>query len=236
MLNISFYSEYTKKNQEVTLFVPKQIDKILFVLHPKGSNNRLFSKYLDFNKIATTYNLLIVIPNGDNSFFTWLENGQDYYQYFLKEVRKVIKPFINKNKLPEYIAGVSMGAYGTIQFATFNKGMFDGVILISGSYDIVKRDREKRTDEKLKNEWKLLFGNKLDLKHDIFKYKPDNKSIYFLASGTEDYLHNASIKLAKWLKNNHCNVKIKFTNGRHEKDFFVQYLQTGIQYIFERKL
>lgn len=238
-IHINFESIYTKKNQKLNIFIPNnKFNKILLLLHGYGGDEQTIASNLDLNHICNDLNCMVICPSGDNSFYTWHADGKDYYKYINEEIWYYINPLLEADldSYLKYIGGISMGGYGALEVVTLNHHFYNGAILISGSYDIKKRDGEKRNNPEKRDEWVMLFGNHFDSNHDLFSYRPDSTIKYYIASGLDDYLHEASIKLESWLKEYHCDIIVDYDKGEHNSDFFYQHLKKGIYYVMGKNL
>ena len=230
---INFNSKYTNKEQIINCYYPStNVDKVLILLHGLGGNQDTIGKFVDLEAYASKYNALIVTPNGDRSFYTWLNTGEDYSKYLQEEVIDMVDNLLTLdiNYLPVYIGGISMGGYGALQQVVLYPDFYQGLISISGSVDIMARDEFKRTNQDTKEEWIRMFGDKIDPKHDLFSYKLPNIK-YYLACGEDDYLMFVSKRLAKNLEDNKLDYRFDIDKGEHNKEFFYSYLEKAIDYM-----
>ncbi len=234
--NIEFYSQATQKEQQLLVFYPQdEIENTLVLLHGLGGNYQTISQKMDLQTLANQTNTLIITPQGDRSFYTKLINNQDYQTYIHQEIYSVITPFLPLplNNYKHYIGGISMGGYGALLQVIKYPDFYQGVLLISGSLDIVSRDPVKRSNKETKAEWEAMFGDKLDQKHDLYAY-PLPQITYFIACGQDDYLLPASQKLMDKLDSLNYEYSFYTCSGAHNPQFFYPALKVGIKQMLKK--
>lgn len=233
-INISFTSTCCHKEQEIVLIMPQNpVKTIMVLLHGLGGNAHTIPTKLNLQRLSDQYNCAFICPNGDRSFYTYLIDGRDYYSYLHEEMWEYLTPFFDQDlhTYHKFIGGISMGGYGAWLQTLFSDDFYEGLILISPSLDIVDRDRIKRRDPELCEEWCAMFGPKLDVKHDLFRFPINHHCQYYIACGNEDYLLSASKKFVQHLTTNKISYHFETGKGSHNKDFFYHYLKRGIKYM-----
>ncbi|MBL0701616.1 MAG: prolyl oligopeptidase family serine peptidase [Spiroplasma sp.] len=206
--------------------------KVIVLLHGYSGNHNSYLKDTNIFEIAKKNNLIVIMPDADNSFYCNHLDGSNYFDYINDEIFEVASKTLNRNleKHDMYIIGISMGGYGALSIGLQTPNRFKGIGSISGSVDIMSRDVDKRINEsELAEEWKAMFGKKISSKNDIFlKLKNAPLPKLYLCCGDDDYLLSYNLKLIKKLK----KLKIEHTYeqdpGEHNWDYFSQHLETAL--------
>ncbi|MEJ7242949.1 esterase family protein, partial [Staphylococcus caprae] len=88
------------------------------LLHGLSSDETTYIRYTSIERYANEHQLAIIMPNVDHSGYANMVYGHSYYDYILEIYEYVhqILPLSRKRE-DNFIAGHSMGGYGTIKFA-----------------------------------------------------------------------------------------------------------------------
>lgn len=119
---------------------PKADYPVLYLLHGMGNNHATWSGYSNVEFFAEERNIAVVMISGENKGYINHENGDSFYDFVAEEVPEFVKAMFPVSGRPEdtYIAGLSMGGYGTLvhafshpeRFAAY--GSFSGAPSLSG--------------------------------------------------------------------------------------------------------
>ena len=83
-----------------------------------GSNGQMWSACYEGT------NLIVVMPNTSNGWYTDTQYGYNYYTAIAEELPKVLKRFfpnMTSKREKTFIAGLSMGGYGSFKLAPINQ-------------------------------------------------------------------------------------------------------------------
>lgn len=126
-------SEYLHCETTVGVIVPNQIDKLLVLLHGYNGSFDELDKNLPLAEYANENNMLIVTPNMNNGYYI-CKNNYRVNEFFLFELfPKIYDTYELNDDLPMYIAGISMGGYGSLLIGTTFASGFQKMISISGA-------------------------------------------------------------------------------------------------------
>jgi enterochelin esterase-like enzyme len=116
-----------------TIYFPADYDysqrsyPVVYLLHGYSDDNTGWLQFGEINRYAdkaiadgTIPPMIIVMPNGDSSFFINSYDGKEKYEdFFIKEFMPAIEKTyrIKSEKRYRGISGLSMGGYGTMLFA-----------------------------------------------------------------------------------------------------------------------
>lgn len=214
---------------------------VLYLLHGYTGANNDWTRYTNIEKLVSDKDLLVVMPNGKNSFYTNMEYGGNYFNFLTKELPFVIEKMFNVKHKKEntHIAGLSMGGYGALKAALTYPNKYSSVYSFSGALNI------KTIFDRLNGRAKQIegvFGNKDNLMnnletHDLFKLSENlNKhslNIY-ISCGTEDFLYTDNILFKNHLSNNNIDFIFHEEKGDHNWDFWSSEITKVINTFFDK--
>lgn len=131
---IQMRSECLNSEVLVGVIVPAKIEKFMLLLHGYNGSFKHLDDNLPLEQYANNYNMIIVTPNMNNGYYL----NKDNYQvdgFVLQELIPLISErFFLRNEIPMYIAGISMGGYGSLLIGSAFPEKFRKIISISGAF------------------------------------------------------------------------------------------------------
>jgi len=127
-------SEYLRCETQVGVIVPKQINKCLLLLHGYNGSFKHMEDNFPLEDYAAENNMLIVSPSMNNGYYI---NKSNYgvNDFFMRELLPLIfRTYGLKEELPMYIAGISMGGYGSLLIGATFASKFKKIISVSGAF------------------------------------------------------------------------------------------------------
>ena len=251
LINLNFFSEALRTQQEVSIVIPqKSTDgeigiensgksdkfKCLFLLHGLSDNHTIWLRRTSIERYAQKAGLAVVMPSADRSFYTDMKYGGKYYTYVANELPRVIREFFNVSDKREdnFIAGLSMGGYGTLKIGMKECDRFCACAGLSSTADI------QGIKDRFPNDYKNIFGEDgIPASEDLFDIASQcvnnpNRPKIFMGVGTEDYNYESNIKLKKHLQNLGFDLTYKDSRGTHSWDFWDEYIQYVLTWILEQ--
>ncbi|HRH60901.1 MAG TPA: alpha/beta hydrolase-fold protein [Chitinophagaceae bacterium] len=143
---------------------------VVYLLHGYTDDNTGWLQFGEINRYAdkaiadgTIPPMVIVMPNGDSSWYINSYDGKENYEdFFVKEFMPAVEKIyrIKAEKRYRGIAGLSMGGYGTLIYALKHADLFAAAAPLSAA---VFTDDEMVTmnDDRWQNVFGQLYGNKL---------------------------------------------------------------------------
>lgn len=220
--------------------------KTLFLLHGYSGNNRDWILESKINEFAIKYNIAVIFPNGDNSFYLDGKGmGSKYGTYVGEELvnytRRVFG--LSNKKEDTYIGGFSMGGFGAIHTALKYNETFSKAFALSSALiinEIKNKDENFSTPIADYYYYESTFGNLNELENSennpeelIRRLKSENKLIpsIFMACGKEDFLIEPNRAFHKFLVDNDVNVYYQEDDGNHNWEFWSKYLEPSIRWL-----
>lgn len=115
--------------------------KTLYLLHGYSGASKDWLMGSSIQELAIKYNLAIVMPSGDNSFYLdGKGTGKAYCQFVGQELIEYTRRTfgLSEKKEDTYIGGFSMGGFGAIHTGLFYSGVFGKIIALSSALIIHK--------------------------------------------------------------------------------------------------
>ena len=89
-------------------------------------------------RYASLYNLAVVMPYVNHSFYTDEKYGEKYWTFVSQELPEVVHGYLGLSQSPQdtYLAGQSMGGYGAMKLALTYPQRYWAAGCFSGAVDI----------------------------------------------------------------------------------------------------
>lgn len=262
LIQVDFYSKALSKITGFTMVLPNDTIpemivnnehyqrpmKTLFLLHGYSGSNKDWILGSSVQEMALKYNMAVIMPSGDNSFYLdGKGTGKAYGQYVGEElVEYVRKTFgLSVKKEDTFIGGYSMGGFGAIHTGLAYPETFGKIIALSSALII---HNIKNIEEDFKDfiadfyYYTSVFGDlhKLEASQNnpevlIRKRKEEGQVIplIYMACGTEDFLIENNRAFHNFLKEEDIDVHYVEGPGVHDWNFWNTYLEPGIQWLFK---
>lgn len=220
--------------------------KALYLLHGYTGDNKDWLVNSMISDLAGKYNLAVVFPSGENSFYVDGKGaGKQYGQYIGSELvdytRKVFG--LSANREDTFIGGLSMGGFGALRNALKYNQTFGKVFALSSALIIHKIEGMQSGDKDAIADYHYyhsVFGdlNALDesdvnpehLAKNIIKDKGAIPDIY-MACGKEDFLINENRAFKLFLDNNGIPVHYTEGSGIHDWNYWNSHLEPAIKWL-----
>ena len=145
-INGTFYSNVLEQEVALDLYLPndraensiKKPDGVVYFLHGMGSSQKRFREYTAANRYAMDNHLAIVYVSAPMSFYSDMKYGMKYYTYITEELPQFLASAYGLDLPREktFLAGLSMGGYGTLKIGLNNPDMFGAIAPFSAPTNI----------------------------------------------------------------------------------------------------
>lgn len=196
---VHFFSRVLNVNTFVNVILPDPHayaapPKVLYLLHGYGDDQTTWARMTSVERYASLYNLAVVMPSINHSFYTDEKYGEKYWTYVAEELPEILHGYFRLSKDPAdtFVTGNSMGGYGAMKLALTYPERFAAAGYFSGAVDI-RDDLERNIGDLKINSMRIYGGETIpadcDLMQLMKKSSPARPRIY-AACGDQDFLYN----------------------------------------------
>jgi len=224
--------------------------KTLFLLHGFSGNSLDWITGSRISELSGKYNLAVVMPQGDNSFYLNGRGSCNKYEDFICiDLVNYVRKVFGLAKTPEdtFIGGLSMGGFGAIHSALAHPEAFGKMIGLSSALicDQLPGIKPGTFDGIADYDYYInVFGDldKLDESPNNPKYlvkqritKGERIQPIYMACGTEDFLLQTNRDFVDFLKDHNVDVCYKEESGSHDWAFWNKYLEPSIKWALQQE-
>lgn len=249
-----FFSEVLSKVVEMTVILPQETMvnlkesnrtpkyPTLFLLHGFSDSHSTWSSSTSLERYVEGIGLAVVMPGVDNSYYTDMVHGGNYWTYLTEELPvKARSMFPLSNKREEnFVAGHSMGGFGALKWALNHPDQFQAVASMSGVTDMVFHMDNMRSEVSDKSKWlQLVFGegdirqSENDLLYKIQELGRNKSKLpmIYQACGTEDFLFEHNVRFLEKCKKEKVRIDHEFEPGDHNWDYWDSVIQKVLKWL-----
>lgn len=257
LIDIKYFSDCLKRQTSVKVILPNdgipegnphydRPMKTLYLLHGYTGIGEDWIWNSSIVEYAGRYNLCVVLPNGENSFFLdGVETGRQYASFVGKELPAYLQKTFGLSAAPEdnFTGGLSMGGFGALHTALAFPENFGKAVGLSSaliSYRIAEMKPGMNNAAANYEYYRLMFGdpdtfnesdnNPEELVRRIQKAGGKVPGIY-MACGTEDFLLSSNRTFADFLRERNVDLIYHESTGIHDFRFWNQYLEPAIRWL-----
>jgi len=217
--------------------------RTLYLLHGIGNNHTDWITGTRIAHYAEEAGLAVIMPAGENSFYTDNSDWDRYGEYIGGELVDMTRAVFNLSRKREdtFIGGLSMGGYGALRNGLKYCETFGRIVALSSA--LVVDDAVLSTDDSpvffgrrafytsIFGDLNSLQGSDNDLRA-LAKRNKDKTKI-FLACGTEDMLIGKNWKFRDYLTDNGADLVYHEGPGGHEWPFWDRYIEKGVRWLMD---
>jgi S-formylglutathione hydrolase FrmB len=262
-LNCSFYSPSLKKNAKITVILPTvSADDYLFhdnhpdyycegakyqtlyLLHGSYGDCMDWTLLANVGRYAQEHCVAVVMPSGENSSYVDMLHGEAYLTYISEELPEFLSKIfpLSKKREDTFIAGLSMGGFGTFRAAFEHPERYAAAASLSGALDKtrIQNSQEAHSKKMPLNYRKAVFGENLeacggkdDLRVVLKKRLDENASLpkLYHTIGTEDFLKDSSEDFINYAKELGVSIEYVTHPGIHDWKFWDTYIQEVLDWL-----
>ncbi len=218
--------------------------KTLMLLHGYFGSSTEWLYKSDIVELASRYNMLVILPSGENSFYTeGPASGRQYQTFIGRELLDYVRQTFHVSHLKEdtFIGGFSMGGFGALLTGLTYPKTYQKVFLFSAALITDEVETFKDGDHQMANldYYRLVFGDLNQVKESqhhplsLLKALQETKSdipSLFVACGTEDWLIERSRQFIASLNSHAISVTYHEEDGGHDFSFWNKMIEPAIQW------
>lgn len=217
--------------------------KTLYLLNGWNGNHEDWIINTSIVKLAEQYNLAVIMPSGENSFYADHSDGSNYGKFIGEELVNVTRNLfpLSKRREDTFIGGLSMGGYGALRNGYVYNETFSKIVGLSSSV-LHKNDKVHDLSEVNAINTKLKFiiqsesFAEMDDTLDIYRViqNAEQKPELFLAIGTEDFLYEENNNLHEWLEKEKIAHHYVEEPGEHNWMFWEMTIKRALEWIYDK--
>lgn len=256
VMKIEYYSEVLDMEWGVNVLYPDAVRvadtddtdiPVLYLLHGMSGNHNSWLKRTGVERLLRYTNLIVVMPNTSNGWYTDTQYGFHYYQALSEELPKVLQrffPYMSDKREKTFIAGLSMGGYGSFKLA-LQSNRFSYAASLSGALSF-HGSHPDDTDLATPAYWRGIFGDIKDWTSSPYSLESlaeesDGKTKFWAWCGEQDYLYEANNHAVKNLKKLGLDLTYSHSPGKHEWYYWEKQLEQvlawlPIDFVLEERL
>ena len=256
VMQIEYYSEVLDMEWGVNVLYPDavRVDKpddtdipVLYLLHGMSGNHNSWLKRTGIERLLRYTNLIVVMPNTSNGWYTDTQYGFNYFQALAEELPRVLKRFfpnMSAKREKTFIAGLSMGGYGAFRLA-LKTNRFSYAASLSGALSF-HGSHPDDTDQGTPAYWRGIFGDLDDWTSSPYSLESlakesDSKTKFWAWCGEQDFLYAANNYAVKNLQKLGLDIDYSHSPGKHEWYYWEKQMERvlawlPIDFVLEERL
>lgn len=200
---------------------------VLYLLHGYTDHYPAWVSYTNIVQYARGYKEIIVMPEGDNGFYT--NSAADPKLAWEDFLILDLIPYVDTHyrtvasRQGRAVAGLSMGGYGAMKLGLKYPQMFSAAASLSGALSAARRERPHFDDPEFTKLVENVFGptdNSARVADDPFelvkKLSSDELPQLYLSIGSEDFLLEENREFVKLLSHLKIPYEYREFPGKHE--------------------
>ena len=222
-LDCHFYSDVLGKCCSMYAIVPQKVNTqigldsaggrerypVLYLLHGLSDDHTIWLRRTSIERYVADKPLVVVMPNGDRSFYTDMAHGGRYWTFLSEELPAIVAATlpVSTRREDTFAAGLSMGGYGALKLALRRPDRFaaaGAMSAVTDMGDFLRRMREGGSETEALG---FFGGWEVPAEDDIYQLAEKAAALpeaerpkIFHACGTEDYLYQTNIAFRDYMR------------------------------------
>lgn len=259
ILEITYRSELLRKDVTVNVILPDRAKKqategdkpykTLYLFHGLSGDRSTWIRQTSIERYAKDYQLAVVMPSVERSWYTDMANGSRYLTFVTEELPSVCRSFfrgMSEAREDNLVAGMSMGGYGAVKAALTRPDRFFACASFSGALDIaaVQDIVSLITTPIALDEWRGVFGFDLQSTEDLRNSKHDTFALVrqniaaglpfpklYMWCGVDDPVVVSNRKFDAFLNELNLPHVYEESEGDHRYKWWDLHIQDALRYL-----
>lgn len=247
-LRVDFYSEQLTMNTSINVIIPDGVKnsetKVVYLLHGLSDNCTGWTRLTSIERYANEYKVAVVMPEVQRSFYADMKYGVNYFSYVSKELPQYVHNMFNLpiDREHSYVAGLSMGGYGTLKCALSNPEQYEACAAFSSACDMQYNIDKRYIGGQMMNEIVAIYGEdmKIGKENDLFELvkeadKSRVKPRIMMTCGTLDSLLDQNRRMRDEIKRHDFCFKYEEWEDDHTWRFWDASIQLAFDFFFDKE-
>ena len=251
VMTLNYQSTTIGMQQNLTVILPEDASYFdmqvpakklpsLLLLHGLSSDETSYVRYTSIERYANEHQLAIIMPRADHSAYSNMAAGHKYYNYILEvhDYLHQILPLSNKRE-DNFIAGHSMGGYGTIKFALTQSERFAKAAPLSAVFTVqhlLEIDWHDFSSTAIVGSNTDVTGSDLDVYYLVdhaLKHAYPIPELLIMC-GTEDALYEDNIAFVNYLNQQGIVHQFESSTGEHDYAYWDRAIKRVIEWCTDK--
>ncbi len=248
ILNCRYQSACLGKACEMNVIIPQAPRSpkcppypVLYLLHGISDDSTMWLRRTSIERYADAYDLVIVMPDGQRSFYVDAVDGYKFWTMVAEELPEIVSNIlpVSTRREDTFAAGLSMGGYGALKLALRQPDKFGGAVGISSVADIMNwfgiyaQQRDPM-------EARRIFGSAEELKgscNDLMALAESAAKAAFpprimTICGTEDFLYNDNQTFRRHMEDiAYPGYEYREGPGIHSWEFWDKWIPEALRFL-----
>ena len=215
--------------------------KTLTLLHGAFDDGSCWVRRTNIEKIADERGFAVVMPEVGNSFYCDMLHGPKWYEFITEELPQAMRRNFPLSDKPEdnYLAGLSMGGYGTMMIGMRHPERYAALDSMSGALNMARQLNEDLGNRiPVKDIWgsaEQYTGSESDILAMMEKNVKEGKKLprMFQVIGTEDFLYEQNMDFKKKWEELGLDVHYEEVPGGHDWKIWEAYIPKIVAWMFD---
>lgn len=222
-------------------YQPGKKYQVLYLLHGAFGDCTVWTRNTGIERYAQKYNLVVVSASVTNSCYIDMAHGSRFLTYMTKELPAFINAMFPVSTRPEdtFIAGISMGGYGSFRLALEDPKRFSCAVSLSGAVDMARMVDAGPSGVASAVNYRDVFGDSpvTGTDNDILTLLKKRLSQgcrlprLYLCCGTEDFLYQSNQAVRQELEQLGVDLTYDEGPGAHNWDYWDPQIRKVLEWL-----
>ncbi len=257
LLSIDHFSECLNLSHSCTVILPQQTrgqigmagatvsqDRYptLWLLHGRTDDHSIWLRRTSIERYVAPLGIAVVMPAVHLSRYANMVHGQRYWDYVSEELPELLERWlpIANSREQRYVAGLSMGGWGTFKLALNRPERFAAAASLSGSLMSVAALKAQMNDPDRTREMATVFGDGSGLEGsaDDLLFQGGLRAAagiefprLYACCGTEDFLLDHNRRMIPALRELGLPITYEEGPGSHDWHFWDNWIQRVLNWM-----
>lgn len=218
---------------------------VLWLLHGRSDDHTIWCRRTSIERYVAELGLAVVMPAGGLSFYSNMVSGQRFGDFFENELPGIARSFfpLSDKREDNFIAGLSMGGYGTMRLALAHPERYAAAASLSGVLDIAELCES--AEPWRRSMMATVFGDKLDglrgsdfdLLHLLKKHLTAGTDLprLYACCGAQDFLIEHNRTFDAFCREQGVPLRYVENQGAHEWSYWDRMIQDVLAWLVRER-
>ena len=224
--------------QHYLLGVPERPYRVLYLLHGLGDDETFWLRRTGIESCADGKHLIVVMPDGDVSWYCDMDRGRKYFTYITEELPKQIRTLfqgVSDKREDTFIGGASMGGYGAFKAAMTYPKRYSKAFSFSGALDIPALEPwiEKSILENAMGPLEEAVRGEASLYVAAERVRASGHVLpqFYMWCGYDDFLYQANLKFRGFMQEKGLPLTYREGEGAHRWQDWDRELERALEFL-----